>query len=342
VIPLARDKFTLGALVQTYFNDRLIRQMNASENTLSSYRDNLRLFLTYLSETQKRDISKLTIEDFNADTILGFLDHCESVRGCSIRTRNQRLATLKSFFRYAVFVDPTLFLQNERIMQIPNKRFERRVLGFLTKDEIGAILDAPNRKTAKGRRHYALLQFMYNTGARATEVTLLKVSDIKLAKGASQVLINGKGSKQRIVPIWDETVNVLLDLISEQGDSSNLEASVFKNQSRKTVTRNGIRYIIDAYVKKASKDMPSLEERKITPHTFRHTTAMHLLQSGVDLNLIRMWLGHVKLDTTHQYIDSDTQMKRDALMKGGIVPPNDSPKWKPTPEILAFLDSIGK
>ncbi|MDD4690447.1 MAG: tyrosine-type recombinase/integrase [Eubacteriales bacterium] len=339
---MAKDKFTLGALVQAYFNERLIRQMNASDNTLSSYRDNLRLFLMYLSNNLKRDISRLTIENFNADTILGFLEYCETERKCSIRTRNHRLATLKSFFKYAVFIDPTLFLQNERIMQIPNKRYERKVLGFLTKAEVEAILNTPDRKTVKGKRHYALLQFMYNTGTRATEVTLLKVSDIKIAKGASQVLINGKGSKQRIVPVWDETADILLDLISEQGDIYNPNSSVFKNQNGNTVTRNGIRYIIDTYVKETTKSCPSLKERKITPHTFRHTTAMHLLQSGVDLNLIRMWLGHVKLDTTHQYIDSDTEMKRNALMKGGIVPPVDSPKWKPTPEILAFLDSIGK
>lgn len=339
---MAKDKFTLGTLVQGFFNERLIRQMNASDNTLCSYRDNLRLFLMYLSNTLKRDISKLTIEDFTADTILGFLDYCETERSCSIRTRNQRLATFKSFFKYAVFVDPTLLLQNERITKIPTKRYERRVLGFLTKAEVETVLGSPNRKTIKGRRHYALLQFMYNTGTRATEVTLLKVSDIKILKGASQVLIHGKGSKQRIVPIWDETADVLLDLISEQGDSTNPSASVFKNQNGNTVTRNGLRYIINTYVKEATKNCPSLKERKITPHTFRHTTAMHLLQSGVDLNLIRMWLGHVKLDTTHQYIDSDTEMKRQALMKGGIVPPADSPRWKPTAEILAFLEGIGK
>lgn len=339
---MVKDKFTLGALVQGFFYERLIRQMNASENTLCSYRDNLRLFLAYLSQTLHRDISKITIADVTAEAVLGFLDYCEKERNYSIRSRNQRLASLKSFFKYAIFVDPTLLMQGERIFLIPMKTYQRRVLGYLTKTEIEAILDIPNRTTIAGRRHYALLQFMYNTGARATEVIKLKVSDVKVIPGASQVLINGKGSKQRVVPIWDETADALLELISEQNDYRSLDSSIFKNQTGETISRSGIRYIVETCVKAAEKSCISLAGRNISPHTFRHTTAMHLLQSGVDLNLIRMWLGHVKLDTTHQYIDSDTEMKRDALMRGGIIPPTDTPKWKPTPEILAFLDSIGK
>lgn len=208
---MAKNKFTFGALIQGFFNERLIRQMNASENTLISYRDNLRLFLAYLSKTLNRDISKITIADVTAETILKFLDYCENERRCCVRSRNQRLASFKSFFKYAVFVDPTLFMQSERVFLIPSKTYERRVLGYLTKTEIEAILNVPNRENVAGRRHYALLQFLYNTGTRATEVTRLKVSDIKIIPGASQVLINGKGSKQRIVPIWDETAKILLD-----------------------------------------------------------------------------------------------------------------------------------
>ena len=339
---MLKDKFTIGALVQGFFHERLIRQMNASENTLCSYRDNLRLFLAYLSKTLYRDISKITIADVTAEAVLGFLDYCEKERNCSIRSRNQRLASLKSFFKYAVFTDPSLLMQGERIFLIPTKNYERRVLGYLTKTEVEAILNIPNRSTVAGRRHYALLQFLYNTGSRATEVTKLKVYDVKFIPGASQVLINGKGSKQRVVPIWDETADVLLELISEQNDCKTPDAYIFKNQIGETITRSGIRYIVETSVKAAEKSCKSLVGRNISPHTFRHTTAMHLLQSGVDLNLIRMWLGHVKLDTTHQYIDSDTEMKRNALMRGGIIPPSDNPKWKPTPEILAFLDSIGK
>ncbi|MFV0520106.1 MAG: tyrosine-type recombinase/integrase [Lachnospirales bacterium] len=341
VITLANEKYSLGALVQSFFNERLIKQMNASENTISSYRDNLRLFLIFLADSKKCNISKLTIQDFNADEILKFLNYCENQRNCSVRTRNQRLASLKSFFKYAVYIDPTLFLQNERIMQLPNKKYEHKVLGFLTKSEINSILDAPDRNTIKGRRHYAILLFMYNTGARVTEVTLVKVSDIKISKGTSQVLINGKGSKQRIVPIWDDTAKVLVDLITEQNDTFNPNASVFKNQTGQTITRNGIRYIVEHYVALAL-DGTKNTNASITPHTFRHTTAMHLLQSGVDLNLIRMWLGHVKLDTTHQYLDSDVEMKREALLKGGILPANTPTKWKPTAEILDFLNTLGK
>ena len=339
---MAKQTFTLGALIQGFFSERLIKQRNASANTISSYRDTWRLFLKYLSDTLKRNIDKITIADVTAEAILDFLEHLEIDRDCCIRSRNQRLSAFKAFFRYTIFADPTLMVQGERVFSIPIKIYERKVLGYLTKAEIEVILDVPKRNTISGRRHYALMQFMYNTGVRASEVTTIKVSDIKIIPGASQVLVNGKGSKQRIVPIWDETANVLLDLISEHGDSSNHNDYVFKNQVGGTITRSGIRYLIDTAVEKAIPKCRSLIGRNISPHTFRHTTAMHLLQSGVDLNLIRMWLGHVKLDTTHQYIDSDTEMKRDALMKGGIIPHSNNSKWKPTAEILAFLDGIGK
>lgn len=339
---MVKSSFSLGVLIQSFFNERLVRQRNASPNTISSYRDTWRLFLKYLLETLKRDIGKITITDVTAEAVLGFLEHLEKDRNCCIRSRNQRLAAFKSFFKYALFVDPALMMQGERVLLIPSKIYERKVLGYLTKAEVQAVLDVPKRDTASGRRHYALLQFMYNTGTRASEATAVKVSDVRFLPGASQVLINGKGSKQRIVPIWDETADVLLDLISEQGDSNNPHAYVFKNQVGGTITRSGIRYLIDTAVEKAIPNCNSLADRNISPHTFRHTTAMHLLQSGVDLNLIRMWLGHIKLDTTHQYIDSDTDMKREALMKGGIIHRTNNAKWKPTTEILAFLDGVGK
>lgn len=337
-----KTKSTLGVLIQSFFNERLIRQMNASENTLRSYRDNLRLFLSYISQETNRNINKITIDDVTAETILNFLDYCEETRGCSVRSRNQRLASLKSFFKHAVFTDPTLLAQGERIFLIPTKSYERKVIGYLTKEEVEAILNVPNRETMTGRRHYAILQLMYNTGARATEITKLNTFDLKINLGASQVLINGKGSKQRVVPIWNETANILLDLISEQTENINSITPIFQNQGGERITRNGIRYVVESSVKTAEKNCQSLIGRNISPHTFRHTTAMHLLQSGVDINLIRMWLGHVKMDTTHQYIESDTEMKRSALMRGGLISPTETPKWNPTPEILAFLDSIGK
>lgn len=339
---LAKQDFTLGTLIQRFFSERLVRQRNASQNTISSYRDTWKLFLKYLTSTLKCDVSKISISDVNAEAILDFLEYLEKVRNCCIRSRNQRLAAFKSFFKFAIFVDPTLLDQGERVILIPTKIYERKVLGYLTKAEIEAILNVPERDMVAGRRQYALLQFMYNTGVRASEVTKVKVSDVKILPGTSQVLINGKGSKQRIVPIWDETANILFDLISEQGDCDTPNASVFKNQVGATITRSGIRYLIDTAVKKAIPNCSSLADREISPHTFRHTTAIHLLQSGVDLNLIRMWLGHVKLDTTHQYIDSDTEMKREALMKGGIIPPSKNTKWKPTTEILDFLEGICK
>lgn len=329
-------------MLEKFFRERLVVQMNASTHTICSYRDTFRMILLFFQSQLDIGVDKLTMQDFNADNILDFLNYCENDRHNCINTRNQRLSSIKSFMKYATFLDPTLFLQNERILMIPNKKHEQRVLGYLTKDEVETILESVNRNTYDGRRYYSVLLFLYNTGARVSEAVNLTVADVKIAKGASQVLINGKGSKQRITPIWDETAQVLLDLISEQGDSFNPTAFVFKNHIGNAITRNGIRYIVDATVQNATKKCPSLSSKNITPHIFRHTTAMHLLQSGVDINSIRLWLGHVKLDTTNRYIESDIEMKRQSLLKGGIIIPSQSQYQKPSEEILHFLDTLGE
>jgi len=334
---------SLGALVQRFFHERLIQQRNASAHTVASYRDTWRLLLAYLTTTTGRPVTRITMADLTAETVLGFLTYLETERGVCVRSRNQRLAALKAFFHFTIFIDPSLLGQAQRVLEIPMKRWVRRVLGYLTRDEMDAILAVPNRATCAGRRVYALLLFMYNTGARVSEATAVTVGDLRAPKHAPQVRLHGKGGKQRVVPLWPDTANVLVELVAERGVQDSPEAPVFTNARDSRITRGGVTHLLHVTVHVAAEACPSLAGRTISPHTLRHTTAMHLLQSGVDLHLIRMWLGHVALDTTHQYVEADMEMKRQALNKGGITAATaaDAP-WQPTDELLAFLDGLCK
>lgn len=323
---------SLGSLLQQFFQYRLTTQQNVSVNTLLSYRDAWKLYTKFLLMDKKRPES-LCMEDVSAENILRFLDYLENDRGNSIRTRNQRLAAFTSFAQYVLFHDPSRLGQMQRILHIPKKRYERTVVGYLTKSETNALLSSPNRDTNTGKMHYAILYFMYNTGARVSEVTKVTISDLTCRKGYSQVLIHGKCNKDRVTPIWDETAQMLIGLQDTTGEEKHL----FRNREGAAITRSGIAYIVSTAAEKAG-----LDRLNVTPHVIRHTTAMRLLQSGVDINLIRMWLGHVKLDTTHQYVEADLEMKRKALEKGGIVRPQKASKWTPSDELLAFLDDLGK
>lgn len=303
---------SLGVLVQRFFHERLIQQRNASAHTVASYRDTWRLLLAYLTTTTGRSVTRITMADLTAETVLEFLSYLETERGVCVRSRNQRLAALKAFFHFTIFIDPSLLGQAQRVLEIPMKRWVRRVLGYLTRDEMEAVLAVPDRTTRTGRRVYALLLFMYNTGARVSEVTAVTVGDQRAPQHAPQARLHGKGGKQRIVPLWPDTANVLAGLMAEQGIQDTPEAPVFTNARGSRITRGGVAHLLRVTVSAAAETCPSLAGRLISPHTLRHTTAMHLLQSGVDLHLIRMWLGHVALDTTHQYVEADMEMKRQA------------------------------
>ncbi len=337
---MTNKNIPLGSLVQRFFLERLIAQQNASPNTVISYRDTWRLLLQYLINEKKFSIQELTIHDLTAETILEFLGSLENQRGSGIRSRNQRLAAIKSFYKFAVFADPSVLNTAQRVLMLPNKRYEHEVLGFLTREEMDCILQVPDRRTMSGRKTYALLQFIYNTGTRVSEAIAVKITDLKLEPPCAQVLIHGKGNKQRIVPLWKETGQILEELLSETTQKEVLDNFVFRNARGFPITRSGVAYLLHSTVQEASKQCPSLQNRKITPHTLRHTTAAHMLQSGVDINLIRMWLGHVKLDTTHLYAECDLKMKRMALAKGGLIPATQTPDWTPTDEILSFLDDL--
>ena len=299
------------ALLQEFFHRRLIAQRGASAHTIASYRDTFTLFLGYAAERTGRTPSALTLSDLDAPMVLGFLDHLETERGKTARTRNLRLTAIRSFMRYASLREPTLLPVAQRVLAIPAKRFDRLVLGYLSRDEITAIIDTPDRSTWSGQRDAVLFAVLYNTGARVSEITRLHVTDVLLDR-ASSLLLHGKGRKERVVPLWKSTAAQLRRWLPRIDGAP--DAPVFPNRAGKPLSRSGVEHQLRVACRKASERHPSLATRRISPHTLRHTTAMHLLQSGVDITVIALWLGHEDTATTHQYVEADLRHE------GGCTP----------------------
>jgi integrase/recombinase XerD len=322
--------------VQDYFLKHLINQKNASSQTVASYRDTMRLLLKFLKQYLGREPSQLEISDFSADNIDQFLNWLEKERGNSIRTRNVRFAAIRSFLRYAAARDPTVLPLVQRALSIPMKRFDRPQLTFLALEEIQAILDAPDLSTWSGRRDRAMFAVLYNTGARVSEVANLKVEDVDLDRGGT-VLLTGKGRKQRTLPLWKNTVRSLREWLPEIPNDG--KKPVFPNAANQFLSRSGIESRLKRAVTTAAEQCPSLTSRSISPHTIRHTTAMHLLQSGVDITVIALWLGHENPTTTHMYVEADLQMKQKALDR--LEPPGTTPqRFKPDDALLQFLEGL--
>jgi len=323
-------------ILQNFFQRRLVAELGASTHTIASYRDTFELLLRYIENCSGKTPSALFLEDLDAPVILTFLDHLETQRGCTPRTRNLRLTAVRSFMRYASVRDPTSLAVAQRVLAISGKRFDRRVLGFLSRQEVEALLDAPDRSSWSGLRDATLLATLYNTGARVSEIANLHVSDILLQRSHA-VHIHGKGRKERVIPLWKNTVVQLrtwLERIDRPPD-----AVVFPNRFGQPMSRAGIEHRLQVALKAATKQCPSLRRRGISPHTIRHTTAMHLLQSGVDITLIALWLGHEDTATTHQYIEADLAMKECAL-KRLDSPSSKSARFKAKDSLLAFLEGL--
>lgn len=331
----------LSKYVRTYFEHHLVCRRNVSSRTVSSYRDAMKLFLRFVAKELKKPLTRIAVVDISQGLVLRFLDHIEKVRGNSIQTRNHRRAFLRGFFEFVSMEEPMLADHCRVINDIPFKRGSvLPEIHYLERDEIHALFDAINMKSPSGRRDHALLLFMYNTGARAQEVADIRVSWLDLGEPA-RVKIVGKGRKLRICPLWKNTAAALERLLDETYSSQVSDAPVFRNHSGLPLTRFGIAHILAKYHRIASNQAPSLQKKKLTPHTIRHTTAMHLLQSGVEINVIRSWLGHVNLQTTHRYVEIDLTMKRKALEScefRGKRPPKRNP-FAGT-DILAWLDSL--
>ena len=307
-----------------------------SAHTIASYRDTFELLLRYLERRTRRTPSALVLQDLDAPVILAFLDHLETDRHCSARTRNLRLTAIRSFMRYASVRDPASLSVAQRVLAISSKRFDRPVLGFLSREEVQALLDAPDRSTWSGKRDATLFAVLYNTGARVSEVIRLRVADVLLDR-AHAVHLHGKGRKERVIPLWKSTA-AQMQAWFEHIDRRP-EAPVFPNRAGKPMSRSGIEQRLQAAIAKASTRCPSLRSRAISPHTVRHATAMHLLQSGVDITVIAMWLGHEDTATTHQYIEADLAMK-EAALKRMDAPSSKPARFKAGDRLLAFLEAL--
>jgi len=329
------DTPTFSSLVQEFFTQRLVGQANASARTVSSYRDTLRLFLRH-AEAAGKSPTALTLADLDAPFILAFLDNLEKERANSIRTRNVRLAAIRSFLHYAALRDPTSLPIVERVFAIPVKRFDRPLLGFLSREETEAILAAPDSSTWSGHRDQALFATLYNTGARVSEITAVRVMDAQLDRSLS-LRIQGKGRKERTVPLWKKTASSLKAWLNRLQSAP--EGPLFPNRDGTRLSRFGVVKRLRAAVQVATKQCPALKARRVSPHTFRHTTAMHLLQSGVDITVIALWLGHESPTTTHLYVEADLTMKEQALSKLE-APSTRRSRFHASDSLLTFLDGL--
>lgn len=334
-------KPTIGfdQLVQDFFLRRLIDQQGVSHRTVESYRDAFELLFGFLEDRLHKPPAALTLADLDAPAILDFLDHLETVRRNSPRTRNARLAAIHSFMRYAAIRDPAALPVTSRVLAIPAKRFDKPVLGYLTRDEMAAILAAPDQRTWTGQRDAVLLAIAYNTGARVSELCDLRVRDV-LVDRQHALRLHGKGRKQRVIPLWASTTTQVRTWLRTTGGGP--DTPLLPNRNAKPMTRSGIRDRLDRAVTTAARTCPPLTGRTshISPHTIRHTTAMHLLQSGTDLSVIALWLGHSSPAITYQYLEADLATKQATLDRLGDPGPGTSKTFKPNDRLLAFLEQL--
>lgn len=327
----------LGRHLRLFLGEYLPKQRGASPCTVRAYRDALKLFLRSVAETRKCAVADLHIADLDRAAVLAFLVSLEA-RGNGITTRNHRLAAIRSFFRFVSAGAPEAIDQCSQILAVPLKRGDSRTIDYLTADEIKAVLQRVTIGSPEGRRDDALLRFLYNTGARVQEALDVRASDLHL-ESPPHVLLRGKGRKERLCPLWSDTVERLQRLLVDRHLDCQQPTPVFVNRNGTALTRFGVRYILSKYVKEAADGCPSLRRKNIHPHTMRHTTAMHLLQSGVDLNTIRCWLGHASVTTTNRYVEIDLEMKRRAL-EGMREPTKTVEPTIPDAGLLAWLESL--
>jgi len=332
---------SLARCLQAFFTEYLPMQRNVSAHTLRSYRDVMSLLLRFCRDRKGLSIERLRIEQLTAELVIEFLDSLETDRGCSIRTRNQRLAALHAFVRYLQVEAPEHMLHCQRLLAIPFKRHDRRALHYLSADQMRAILSQPDTHTAIGRRDLVLLSLLYDTGARVQEVIDLTRRDVRLDAPA-QLRLTGKGGRTRIVPLMPNTVALLSDHLREHGldEPGHLDSPVFVNRSEHRLTRSGIWRRLQKYAAQARPVCPHLPEQ-ISPHVFRHSKAMHLLQAGIPLVIIRDFLGHADITTSEIYARADLDMKRRALEKIATpAAPRSVPSWQDDSELLTWLRAL--
>jgi integrase/recombinase XerD len=322
--------------VQAFFADYLCQQRRLSPQTILSCRDTFRLWLTFLREHTGVEPSAVCMADVDAPVVLRFLLYLEQERGNSVRSRNIRLSAIRAFFRFVALRVPDSLGIVTRVLAIPMKREDQTLIGYLTRPEMQALLAAPDRSKWVGRRDHALLLTLYNSGARVSEVTTLKRGQV--CWGASTFLqLHGKGRKERTIPLWAETVRVLRAWFEELGEYAPNIA--FPSVRGKPLSRDGLDYLLKQVVQRATKACPSLATKTISPHVVRHTTAMHLLQAGVDIATIALWLGHESIETTHMYLQADLAMKEKALEKLEPIE-GEWQRFHADDPLLAFLAAL--
>jgi len=332
-----RSESLLG-LTESFFHNYLQHTRGASAHTVRAYRDALKLFYLFLTNQKRKSMSDLALEDIQSDAVLGFLDHVESQRGNSAVTRNCHLAAIHSFVQHLLRQDVTRAGQYGRILAIRNKKALRRAPTYLEPEEARAVIAAINHRSQNGERDHALLLFLYNTGARVGEALAVRACDLRLER-PSQVRLLGKGRKERICPLWSETASALRRIIR----AGKAEDVLFRNTRGAPLTRDGVAYLLGKYVRLAAQHAPALRKRHVTPHVMRHSCAVALLQAGVDVSVIRDYLGHASVTTTSRYITTNLQMKRevlDAFWKRAGLDPAAPRKWRPSSRLLEFLNNL--
>jgi len=327
---------TLPALLHKYFTERLMAQMEASPNTIAGYRDTFRLLLLFASKQSGKAPTKIRTEDLDSTMVSDFLAYLEGKRGNSARSRNTRLAAIRSFFRFVAMNDPTLMLQCQQILALPSKRHVRRTVDFLDRNEMEALAAAPNRSTWVGRRDHVLLTLALQTGLRASELLNLRAGDVVTGTGA-HVQCEGKGRKQRCTPLRRETLKVLEVWLKERGGSD--QDPLFPGHSGKKLSRDALEHIVHRHILSAVKKCPSLKGKRVSPHVLRHSTAMELLQHGVDQSVIALWLGHESVETTQVYMHADLRLKEKALARTSATASKPG-RYRPDDKLLAFLEAL--
>lgn len=337
---MSARQLTLLSLVESFFRNYLVQNRGASPHTICAYRDTLRMLFTCIAQRQRRPVANITLDDLNVETVSAFLEYLEKDRCNSVTTRNVRLAAIHSFFRHLVANDLTRGEQYQRVLSIPNKRAPVSPPNYLEADDVKRLLAEPAKSTAAGRRDYALMLFLYNTGARISEALELRVENLSLSP-LRRVRLFGKRSKVRFCPLWRETARALAQLPAfRDGRPTD---RVFCNRAGDSLTRDGAAYLIRKYATLAARKWPALRNCRITPHVLRHSCAVALLQAGVDITVIRDYLGHASIATTNRYVQANMDMKRDALnrywRKSGLSP-SRTRRWVPKSDVLAYLESI--
>jgi integrase/recombinase XerD len=325
----------LGPILQRYFLSYLVGQRNVSQRTIAAYRDTFRLFLRFLLQRCKLQTESLVIGDLNSARIIAFLEDLEKSRSNCARSRNARLAALRSFMKYAASEDPELLSTAQQVLSIPVKRHDRAAISHLTREQMQALISACAGSTVAAERDKVLLMLLYNTGARVSEIATLRIEDVSLDLNAS-VKIQGKGRKERTVPLWKQTIKLLRPWLTRNGATA--ESPLLPNAHGKPMTRFGIGQRLRQATAKAALKDPAFNKLRVSPHTIRHTTAMHLLQSGVDLSVIALWLGHENIQTTHGYLAADLELKKQAL--ACLKHPRVRQSHVAPVPILKFLESL--